>query len=344
MSRNPRTTIDISTSTLIRLALVVLGVFFLWFVRDILMIILVSIVIASAVEPLVQWFIRWRIPRVLATLIIYLSGMLFVVGIFYLLVPPLAGDFQAFFTRLPSLIETALVRFQEKVPFFSFDFVIEAIRSSALNADQYVREAVDGFFSFSSTFFSSIISFGFIVIISFYLTAQEDGIADVLRIITPKEYEEYALSLWGRSQRKIGRWLQGQLLLGLLVGVLVFIMLTVLRVEHAFLFAILSALFEIIPYFGPVMAAIPAIAVTAIKDPLLGLLVAGIYFLVQQMENHLIYPQVVRKTVGVHPLLAIIALLVGGTVAGAMGIIIAIPLAVVLVEYFNDVVERKRTV
>ncbi|MEK7650102.1 MAG: AI-2E family transporter [Patescibacteria group bacterium] len=344
MSRHPRTTIDVSTSTLVRLALVVLGIVFLWFIRDILMIILVSIVIASAVEPLVQWFMRWRVPRVLATLIIYLSGMAVMVGIFYLLVPPLAGDFQLFFSRLPSLIETALIGFQEKVPFLSFDFVIEAIRASALNVDQYVHEAVNGFFSFSSAFFSGVLSFGFIVIISFYLTAQEDGIADVLRIVTPKEYEEYALSLWARSQRKIGRWLQGQLLLGLLVGVLVFIMLTVLRVEHAFLFAVLSAVFELIPYFGPVMAAIPAIAVTAIKDPLLGLLVAGIYFLVQQMENHLIYPQVVRKTVGVHPLLAIIALLIGGTVAGAAGIIIAIPLAVVLVEYLNDVVEKKRTI
>ena len=308
------------------------------------MIIVVAIVIASAVEPLVQWFIRWRIPRVLSALIIYLSGMAFVVGIFYLLVPPLAGDFQLFFSRLPSLIETALISLQQKVPFFSFDFIIDAIRASAINADQYVHTAVGGFFSFSSVFFSSIFSFGFIVIVSFYLAAQEDGVADVLRIVMPKEHEEYALSLWSRSQRKIGRWLQGQLLLGVLVGVLVFIMLTILRVEHAFLFAILSAVFEIIPYFGPVMAAIPAIAVTAIKDPLLGLMVAGIYFLVQQMENHLIYPQVVRKTVGVHPLLAIIALLVGGTIAGAMGIIIAIPLAVVLVEYFNDVAEHKKTV
>ena len=335
---------NISTNTMIRFAAVILGIIFLWVIRDIMMIILVSIVIASAVEPLVQWFIRWRIPRVLSALIIYIFGMTFVIGTFYLLVPPLAGDLQTFFSHLPSLIETALVKFQQKFPFFSLEFVINAIRTSAINADQYVREAVSGFFTFSSAFFSSVMFFGLTVVISFYLTAQEDGIADVLRIVTPKEYEEYALDLWARSQRKIGRWLQGQLLLGLLVGVLVFIMLTVLRVEHAFLFAVLSALFELIPYFGPVMAAIPAIAVTAIKDPFLGLLVAGIYFLVQQMENHLIYPQVVRKTVGVHPLLAIIALLVGGTVAGAIGIIIAIPLAVVLVEYLNDVVKRKRTV
>jgi len=174
------------------------------------------------------------------------------------------------------------------------------------------------------------------------LAVQEDGIGNVLRIVTPREHEPYILGLWLRSQRKIGRWLQGQLLLGLIVGVIVFIALTVLEVRYALILAILSAIFEIIPYFGPIMAAIPAIAVAAIQDPLKGLLVAGIYLVVQQMENHLIYPQVVRKTVGVPPLLAIIALLIGGKLGGMMGFIISIPLAVVLVEYLNDVADRKK--
>ena len=134
------------------------------------------------------------------------------------------------------------------------------------------------------------------------------------------------------------------MLLGLIIGVIVFIALTILQVQYAFILSILSALFEIIPYFGPVMAAIPAIAVASIQEPLLGLLVAGIYFIVQQMENHLIYPQVVRKTVGVPPLLAIIAILIGGKLAGMMGVIIAIPLAVVLVEYLIDIVDRKKNI
>ena len=95
--------------------------------------------------------------------------------------------------------------------------------------------------------------------------------------------------------------------------------------------------------FGPIMAAIPAIAVAAIQEPLLGLLVAGIFVLVQQIENHLIYPLVVRKTVGVPPLLAIIALLIGGKLAGIMGFIVAVPVAVVFVEYFNDVAAHKKT-
>lgn len=340
---NPQTAIEVTTGTLIRLLLLVLGIIFIYLIRDIVMIILVSIIIASAVEPLVRWLGKYRIPRTLAVFIIYVGGIAGFITIFYLLIPPLLDDLQSFFLTLPRLIESALIEFQGKIRFIPLDSVIVQLREATVNADVYVNEAVSGFFSATSSFFSGLLSFLFVVVISFYLAVQEDGIADVLRIITPREYEAYALNLWARSQRKIGRWLQGQLLLGLIIGVLVFIALTILQVRYAFILAVLSALFEIIPYFGPILAAIPAIAIAAIQDPFLGLLVAGIYIIVQQMENHLIYPQVVRKTVGVPPLLAIIALMVGGKIAGIMGFIIAVPLAVVLVEYLNDIVDYKKS-
>ena len=336
--------IDISTGTLVRFLLLVLGLVFLYVIRDIALIILVSIIIASAVEPLIRWFIKRKIPRVFAALLVYIGGIVGFVMVFYLLIPPIFSDFQDFFTRLPSLLETALVDLKSKAAFLPLDVAISAFREAAINADAYVNNVLANAFSVASSLFSGLFAFVFVVVISFYLAVQEDGVGDFLRVVTPQEYESYILDLWKRSERKIGRWLQGQILLGLIVGVIVFIALTVLQVREALILAVLSALFEIIPYFGPIMAAIPAVAVATIQSPLLGLLVAGIYFIVQQMENHLIYPQVVRKTVGVPPLLAVIALLIGGKLAGMMGVIIAVPLAVVLMEYVGDVVDRKRTV
>ncbi len=340
---HPRTIIDIRTGTLLRLLFLILAVVFLYQIREIVLIVLVSIVIASAVEPLVLWFGRYRVPRVLAVLLIYVFGIIGFFTIVYLLIPPLLKDFQTFFITLPALITKAFEQLQARAPFLPFDFILPTIQDLVSNFDSIVQNSFASAFNATSLLFSKLFAFIFVFVISFYLAVQEDGIAEVLRIVTPKEHEEYALSLWGRSQRKIGRWLQGQMLLGLIIGVMVFIALTILQIRYAFILAVLSALFEIIPYFGPVLAAIPAIAIAAIEKPLLGLMVAGIFFLVQQMENHLIYPQVVRKTVGVPPLLAIIALLIGGKLAGMMGFIIAVPLAVVLVEYLNDVAERKKS-
>lgn len=335
-------TIDITTSTLMRILLIVMGVFFLFAIRDVVMIVLVSIVIASAVEPMVKWFIRHRIPRVLGALIVYVGGIAGFISVVYLLIPPVFADFQTFFTRLPVLLEVALRQLQRQVHFLPVDLGVMSLREAATNANVYINDAIALFVGHTSNVFASLVSFILILVISFYLAVQEDGVGDFLRIVVPKEHEAYILGLWKRSELKIGRWLQGQILLGVIIGVLVFIALTILQVRQALILAVLSAIFEIIPYFGPVMAAIPAIAVAAIQQPLLGLIVAGVYFVVQQMENHLIYPQVVRKTVGVPPLLAVLALLIGGTLAGIGGIIISIPLAVVLVEFLNDVADRKK--
>lgn len=337
-----KTTMEITTGTMARFLLLLLSLVFLYVIRDIVMIILVSIIVASSVEPLVKWFVRYRFPRVFAVLLIYVTGFFSFFTIFYLLIPPLANDFRDFLLNLPMLVGRAFAEVQERMPFLPSDIIVGTLQNVAENADAVVRSSLSGTLRISVSVVERIISVILIFVISFYLAVQEDGIANFLRIVTPREHEPYILSLWSRSQRKIGRWLQGQILLGLIIGVVVFIALTILQVEYAFILAVLSALFEIIPYFGPIMAAIPAIAVAAIQSPFLGLLVGIIFFFVQQIENHLIYPQVVRKTVGVPPLLAIIALLVGGKIAGPLGIIIAIPVAVVLVEYMNDLAEHKK--
>ena len=180
--------------------------------------------------------------------------------------------------------------------------------------------------------------------ISFYLSVQEHGIENFLRIVTPLEHEAYILDLWQRSQRKLGRWFQGQILLGVLVGVMVFLGLTILNIKYAISLAILAAIFEIIPVFGPIMAAIPAVVIAFIQAPLSGLMVLGLFIIVQQFENHLIYPLVVRKTIGVPPLLVVISLVIGGTLGGFYGIILSVPTAAVLVEFLNDIASRKARV
>ena len=120
--------------------------------------------------------------------------------------------------------------------------------------------------------------------------------------------------------------------MGVLVGVLVFLGLSILGVKYALLLAILSGLFEIIPVFGPIISAVPAIGIAFTQKPILGLSVLIPYSIVQQFENHLIYPLVVRKTIGIPPLLVIISIFIGGTLAGFFGILLAVPMATVFVD------------
>ncbi|QQG42581.1 MAG: AI-2E family transporter [Candidatus Giovannonibacteria bacterium] len=335
--------IEISFWTMLKAALLVLLLWALWLLRDFIAVLLLSIVIASAIEPANHFFARYRAPRVLSVVFIYLAAFLTFALVFYLIVPPLFGDILEFLSALPAYIEGAVgprgtffLLFPEIPQEFS-----KFVAGAAVSIEEYIIELAPGVFSAGTALFGGILSLVLLIVISFYLSVQEHGIENFLRVVTPLEDEEYILDLWRRSQRKIGRWLQGQILLGVLVGVMVFLGLTILNVKYAISLAILAAIFEIIPVFGPVMAAIPAVAIAFIQAPLSGLMVLGLFIIVQQFENHLIYPLVVRKTIGVPPLLVVISLVVGGTLGGFYGIILSVPIASVLVEFLNDVAAKK---
>ena len=336
--------VEISFWTMVKAAVLGIIIASIWYLKDVAVVVLLAIVIASAIEPAAKWFAKFKIPRVFGVIIVYFATFFVFFLIFYFVIPPLLGEAVDFVSFLPEFIENVL---SPESPLFSVlpsvpNILIDSLKNFAVELERSAPELTRSVASATSVIFGGVLNFVLMIVISFYLAVQEKGIEKFLRVVTPLRHEEYILGLWKRSQQKIGKWLQGQILLGLLVGIFVFLGLTILGVKYALLLAILSAVFEIIPVFGPVMAAIPAIAVAAIQAPILGLSTLGLYVIVQQFENHLIYPLVVRKTIGVPPLLVIIAIFVGGKLAGIYGIILSVPLAAVLIEFVNDLEERKR--
>ena len=199
-----------------------------------------------------------------------------------------------------------------------------------------------GLINIASGIFGGVFSFILIIVLSFYLAAQEEGVEKFLKIITPLKNEKYIIDLWKRSQRKIGYWMQGQLLLGIVVGVLVYLGLMILGIQNALILAVLAGVLEIIPYFGPILSAIPAIILGFATGGLtMGLLVLGLFIIIQQFENHLIYPLVVKKVVGVSPIIVILALIIGAKFAGFLGILLSVPVTAALMEFIDDVQRDK---
>ena len=342
-------TINISTGTIVKSILFVLLISLLFFLRDLVLIILTAIVIASAIEPATKWFIRYKVPRVVGVLLVYVIVTVVLFSIFYLFIPPLLDEASGLFAILPQYLNTLV----DSNPLTdgvtkTTEAVAEGVRSFSLQSVIYdLRSAIsnvsEGFVRTISVVFGGVFSFILIVVFSFYFAVQERGIEDFLRVITPIKQQEYIVDLWKRTQRKIGLWMQGQLVLALIIGVLTYLGLTVFGVPYALLLALLAAAFEIIPIFGPILAAIPAVGVAFIDGgATLGLLVVGLYLIIQQFENHLIYPLVVKKVVGVSPLLVILALLIGIKVAGFLGVILSVPIAAAIQEFVQDVQKNKK--
>lgn len=337
------TQVIITTGTIIKTLMVLLVGLLLYLLLDIILIILTSVVIASAVEPATKWFSQYKVPRIPAVLSVYILSFIIILGFLYIFIPPLFVDISHLATDLPNRVES--------IDFFSGFF--EPITSvsgfkPSLNLSSMLSDLQRSVGNFSSgalnttaTLFGGAFSSILILVISFYLAVQEKGIDNFLRLVTPLQYEKYITALWHRSQTKIGQWMKGQILLGLIVGVLVFLGLTILGVRFAFVLAVLAAVMELIPVFGPIISAVPAIIIGVTDGLTTGLMVIGLYVIIQQFENHLIYPLVVKKIIGLSPIIVIIALIVGGKLFGFLGLILAVPIATILMEIVNDTEKRK---
>ena len=333
--------ISISTFTIIKVILLILLVWALFYLKEIVLIVLTSIVLASAIEPAVAWFMRYRIPRVFSVLLVYvITGAVFA-SLFYAFAPVFLEEFSTLLVQLPGYLGAldlpgTSLSSQTLISQLSVSELLQGLQVSLTNTSA-------GLIQTASAIFGGLVGFILVIVFSFYFAVQETGVDDFLRIVTPLKYQERIQLLWKRSQRKIGLWMQGQLALALIIGVLVYLGLTILGVPYALLLALLAAVFELIPVFGPILSAIPAAAIALTSGgPTLMLLVIGLFVIIQQFENHLIYPLVVTKVVGVPPLLVILALLVGAKLAGFLGVILSVPAAAVIQELVYELEQERR--
>ncbi len=343
-------TTSISTGTIIRVFLVALFFVVLYVVRDLVLVVLTAIVLASSIEPVIKWCRKFRIPRLMTVIGVYIGLVLTILGLFYYFVPILLSDVLLYLKDLPHSVSISdLLGPLKDSNFFSASQSVGipqefSIKELADSTQKVLASSSQGFVKVAGTFFGGLINFILIMVISFYLAAQEDGVVDFLRIIVPVKNQKYVLDLWKRSQLKIGYWMQGQFFLAFFIGLLVWLFLAIfVGVKYAFTLAVLAAVCELIPIFGPLIAAIPGVLVVGGEGGTqMGVIVALIYLLIQQFENHLIYPMVVRKIVGVSPILVIVSLVIGLKLAGFLGVILSVPLAAVFMEYVHDVELDKR--
>ena len=329
MHENKNVRITIASSTIIKVILICAFAWILYYIKDIVLVVLAAIVIASAIEPAAHWCIQHKIRRLPAIIGIYIILGLILAGFFIFFVPLLLTEAITYLNNLPDSINFAERSFSVK------DFI---------DASKYAISGTGaGAFKTASLIFGGALSFILMIVLSFYLAVQEDGVGNFLRIVSPVRHHEYIINLWKRSQKKIGYWMQGQLLLGVIVGVLVYLGLMILGIKHALLLACIAAAFELIPVFGPILAAVPAVLIALVDGGATqGFLVIGLYLIIHQFENHLLYPLVVRKIVGISPMVVILALVVGLKLGGILGAILAVPLASALMEWIEDIEKGKQ--
>lgn len=320
-----------------------LAIWIAYLISDILVMIVFAVIITSAVDRWAFKLQRFGLPRMINVILIYVIAILILAGISYLVVPLLL--FQT-----GQLIENFPDYYNQVSDYFGFESsitqasVLTKSQDLLVKIEDYLLMAGGGTLSLFRNIFSGVAMVVITFVLSFYLSLQEDGVKKFLQFISPRQYESYVLDLWQRTNRKLGKWLQAQLFLGLIVGILVFIGLTILGVPYAFVLALIAALFELVPMAGPIIASIPAIVLGFLVSPLTGILTVVFYAFLQPFENNVIVPHIMKRAVGLNPVIIIISLLIGAQLGGIIGMLLAVPVAAVIVEILGDLGEQNKDI
>ena len=334
-SQTPRALIHYA---LIGLVLTVIMGWTLFLARGALLLLYMSALIAIGLAPLVGSIEGLRLPRAtrlprwVAILIIYLCFLAALVGLGQLVVPPLVAQARGLSSELPQMLSQGQQWLIDRGILGREVSFQEWVEQAPLGGSDAVGTLIGAI----SGFVGGVFGVFAILILAFYLLLDADNIVRAfVRLFSPEE----RLRVEGACRRvshKVSAWLGAQLLLGSIIGTTAALSLFLMGVPYFYVLALIAGIGEMIPIVGPLLASIPAIAVAFTVSPPLALGVAIFFFLQQQFENHVLVPKVMERQVGVSAVVVIVALLVGGSVLGIVGAILAVPTAAIGQVLFEE--------
>lgn len=307
--------IEISYRTIVFTAFFLISLWFLYQIRVILVLLFIALILTAALGPLVNSLEKIKLPRSLAILFIYLFIIAGLVATFYSIIPPIVEQSAVFLNSLPQILkETGVI--------------------DSVKPDMIVPElaAVPGsVFKFLLSAFSNLLGTFTVLVLTFYFLVERKNLSSYLKLLfADSKKEKIAAGVIEKMEKNIGSWLRGQLLLMLIVGFISYVFFRLLGLQFAIPLAVLAGLLELVPNIGPTLAAVPAILVGLSMSPALALGALFVSIAVQQFENHLVVPQVMRHATGLNPIVVIISLLIGFKLGGAGGAVLSIPIFLTL--------------
>lgn len=330
------TVIKFDIWSIAKIVLVLVGLWVLYLLRDVILIVLVAGLLAAIITPMVNYFERKKIPRWLGALFIYLGILLILISVGLAIVPTVVSQTKLLIDQIPEFLRSVLSRFQASSQKQFVDLLDSWLSKSALSTKSV--------FSLLGTVAGQVISFIMVFVLSFYMSVRKKGGRPFVGSLIPEKYQKFLGSFMVSVQKEIGAWARGLCALCLFVGVLVYIGLSILGVKYALTLAVIAGLTEVVPYIGPWLGAIPAVIIALTQSPTLVLLVIILYVIIQQVENHLISPYIMHRAVGLDPLVIILALLVGGKLAGPIGMVLAVPAATIIAILIRYYLEHREKV
>ena len=293
----------------------------MWLFARALALLFAAVVIAETLVPVVSWLERWT-PRLVAVVLVYLLVVLGMVGLGWLMVPPLVAQGTGLTENAPRLLEQGRTLINQWDP-SGEERILAAVQSNLANAGEVLLEL-------PMILFAAVAEIALVLFMSAYWLLAAPDLRRFAYSLLPPAQAEHMAAVLGESGQAAGGYVRGEFIAAATIGAISYVGLRMIGVDYALALAVVAAFGELIPVIGPIIAAVPAIAVALLDSPRQALIVLVFYVALQQVESNILVPQIMRRQADVPPVLALVALFAGARVGGILGALIAIPLAAVL--------------
>ena len=326
------TIIKVDPWSILKIVLIFLALWFLYLIRDVILIVLAGLFLAAVITPAVNFFEKKKFPRWLGALIIYLVIFLIIILVCFAAGKIIVEQFQFFIQNLPAYLKSFFQPSQVETEASFWNFLTSWLGRGAPGKS---------IFSMLGTLAGQVITFFMIFVIAFYLSVEKRAFRLFINTIVPIKYRKFAGDFVNSAQKEIGAWARGMFFLCLVIGILTYLGLLILGVKFSLVLGLIAGFTEVIPWLGPWIGAVPAVIIALTQSPLKALLVIILYIAIQQISNTFITPHVMHRAVGLDPLLVIVVLLIGEKIAGPWGMILAVPCATIIAILIRDYLKTR---
>ena len=298
--------LDISWETILKMAIAFFTFYLLYLIRDILIWVIFGLIISVLFNPAIDFLQKKHFPRVLATILIYVTLFISIGFVIYSIAPIFVTEIQQFSQFFPEYFEKL------STPFRGFGIeAFENIDAFTRTFEQGLTKASANIFSAVGAIFGGIFSAMTIFTIALFLSLEEKSVDRVIGILSPKKYETFALSLWARSQKKVSGWFGSRILCCLFVGLTTYLACYVLNIKYAVSFGLFSGVLNMIPIIGPVIVGVAVATVVAAISWTKAVFFIIAFIIIQQIEGNILSPVLTKKFIGLPPVLVLNSLMLG---------------------------------
>lgn len=307
------------------------GLYFLYRVRSIMVPFIFAFFLAYILNPMVQYVENRKVPRCFAILTVYLIVFSMLTGIVVFGVPHLINELNKLGSAIPVLAEeinNIMTRIENRYSSFAMPEVIKSIISERIqNVESGLIEVVRAGTTTVVKLLSYLICLIVAPVFAFYILKDFGRIRDSFELTIPRNYRSDVMAIARDLDEIISGFIRGHLVIAAIVGTLIGLGMFVIGTDFYLIIGIIAAIAELIPYIGPFITAVPAVALSLLVSHQTAIYAVIVILIVQQLENSVISPKILGHSLGLHPLMIIFALLAGGELMGFIGLLVGVPLA-----------------